>query len=201
MPKVGQRVSLYQQHVDKWKACTRCELKDQRSRVVHARGKVPCSVMFVGESPGESEDVIGQPFVGPAGKLLDWIIAQAWDGYSFPYLMTNLVGCFPREGKKTGDHAPPDQSIKACRPRLAELVKISRPDLVVTVGALATKWVGKFREEIGIGSITSQEGNTRTTLDLPHPAFLIRMVPVQRDLECKRCVIRLRDALQPLIPF
>lgn len=193
MPKIGQRISLYQQHVDRWKGCVRCELKDQRTRVVHARGKIPCSVMFIGEAPGESEDVIGQPFIGPAGKLLDWIISQSWDGYSFPYLMTNLVGCFPREGKKTGDHAPPDQCIKACRPRLEELIKIARPDLVVTVGSLATKWVGKFKKELGV--------EDKATLDLPHPAFLLRMVPVQRDLECKRCVIRLRDALQPLIPF
>ena len=139
--------------------------------------------------------MIGAPFVGPAGKLLDSIIKEAWERGPWAYAMTNLVGCFPAEGKKSGDHAPPDAAIKACRPRLAEIVAMADPALVVTVGTLSTKWVGKYRTELGIKDDV-------TLLDLPHPAALLRIpVPMQQAQECKRCVVRLRDALAPLLPW
>lgn len=70
-------ISLYSAHVERWKSCQRCALGRTRDKIVLAKGRLPCDVLFVGEAPGESEDVIGLPFVGPAGRLLDEMIRDA----------------------------------------------------------------------------------------------------------------------------
>ncbi len=69
--------SRYALHLAKWHDCTACSLHEHRGRMVFARGKIPCDVLFIGEAPGESEDVLGAPFKGPAGKLLDQIVERA----------------------------------------------------------------------------------------------------------------------------
>jgi len=102
----------YKQHREKWNDCEKCELCNQRGSVVLARGKIPCDLLFIGEAPGQSEDVLGVPFVGPAGKLLDSIIDQATltgraeyspgsgkpvPNENFPRIaFTNLVSCIPK---------------------------------------------------------------------------------------------------------
>lgn len=73
----GASLSLFQLHVREWENCTRCPLCETRRNIVLSRGKVPCDVLFIGEGPGESEDVLGAPFVGPAGHLLDHIIERS----------------------------------------------------------------------------------------------------------------------------
>ena len=64
--------SSFQQHREKWRDCQSCLLNKCRNRVVMARGKLPSPILFIGEAPGESENVVGLPFVGPAGRLLDY---------------------------------------------------------------------------------------------------------------------------------
>ena len=102
MPKVP-KLSLYKQHVQRWKSCTACKLCETRKKVVMYRGDVPCDILFIGEAPGPSEDVIGQPFIGPAGHLLDRIIDKAIQPYrkvnpniSFRKVFTNLVCFIPK---------------------------------------------------------------------------------------------------------
>ena len=87
--------SKYQAHRDKWGSCQRCLFCRRRNRVVLARGRVPAQLLLIGESPGASESVIGQPFVGPAGHLLDRILTVAVDG-RVDYALTNLVCCIPK---------------------------------------------------------------------------------------------------------
>lgn len=69
----------FQKHKLRWQSCERCDLCQTRDKTCLVRGKLPADVLFVGEAPGPSEDVIGQPFIGPAGHLLDEIIAEAID--------------------------------------------------------------------------------------------------------------------------
>ena len=130
----------WQQHVEKWRDCRRCPLCEGRNRVVLARGKIPCDVVFIGEAPGESENIRGIPFDGPAGCLLDSIADRAGLG-RLRLLFANLVACFPAEEKRTGSNAPPEIAIKACLPRLRELLDMAKPRLVVCVGELATDWL------------------------------------------------------------
>ncbi len=68
--------SKYQEYKKQWKGCKRCPLYKTRRKIVHCRGSLPCDIFFLGEAPGDSEDLLGKPFVGPAGKLLDRIIAK-----------------------------------------------------------------------------------------------------------------------------
>jgi len=89
------RLTPFQRHARRWSRCQRCRLSQCRNRVVLARGRVPAEVVFVGEAPGASENVIGRPFVGPAGHLLDYVITQGLGPDFRSYAITNLVGCFP----------------------------------------------------------------------------------------------------------
>jgi DNA polymerase len=174
--------SPFQVHKRKWEHCTGCLLAKTRLHVVLVRGRVPCEVLFIGEAPGASEDVIGQPFIGPAGKLLDLIIEQGLDG-QFDYALTNLVCCIPtaEEGKLP---EPPKEAIEACSKRLAEFVALCHPKLIVSVGKLSDKWVIKMpgvAVRIKWASIV-------------HPAAILRMDIAQRGLAIQRCVATLEDA-------
>ena len=189
-------MSDWTNHVERWKDCQDCALGCQRSRIVLARGAIPCDVLFVGEAPGVSEDALGQPFVGPAGKLLDKVIEAARvpigeTRWLWSYAFTNLVACFPREAKATGDHQPAPDEIKACRQRLKEFVKLARPRLIVCVGTLARDWLDpKRRESLDLGL---------PQVSIVHPAFILRMPEVAQSGEIKRCILRIKNASKELV--
>src|SRR5688572_27705229 len=79
MPPLPNRVSLspWQEHKQRWQGGCGHVMCSRALNVVLARGDLPCDVLFIGEAPGDSEDVTGNPFTGPAGSLLDDIITQA----------------------------------------------------------------------------------------------------------------------------
>lgn len=197
LPVVAQTGTPFQRHVARWSSCKSCELAGQRSKVCHFRGAIPCDVLLIGEAPGQSEDVLGRPFVGPAGQLLDQMVSEASAGGIARVGYANLVGCFPREAKDAGTNEPSDESIKACVGRLAEIVAMTRPRIVVRVGKLATKWVNKFTAKYGI-----VEGVR--SVDVIHPAAILRMDdPVQKDHHIRTTVVRIKTAMDEcgLIPF
>lgn len=152
-----------------------------------ARGQLPCDLLFVGEAPGVSEDVLGLPFVGPAGKLLDEIVKRSIVG-PIRIAFYNLIGCFPRDGKKIGDHTPSMESIEACSSRLREFVALAKPRLVVCVGALAAKWLPK----ILAGK------NVVGTIAITHPAAILRTNHAFQSLEAQKCVATIADAMKEL---
>ncbi len=193
--------SLYTIHREAWLGCTRCELHRHRKTVVLCRGQLPCDVLFVGEAPGESENVLGQPFVGPAGQLLDKIITKVirpWledpkktvDGndHSLRWAFTNLVACIPHneDGNK---YEVPKESIKACQPRLVGLAKIAKPKLVVQVGTLSEKhWKAKDWE----AHVSPTDVPRFVKID--HPAFILRNDVSNRGLLIQKCEAVLEDA-------
>lgn len=186
----------FSEHKQKWSNCENCVLHQNRKHVVLARGTIPCQVLFVGEAPGQSEDVLGSPFVGPAGKLLDVMISHTLDG-QYDYAITNLVGCIPlyRSTYKTSFDGPEidgglymsdpgRKEIDACRERLVEFIEVlARPRLVITVGNLATKHMPK--------------GNY-TTVSIVHPSAILRMNKMAQPLEIKRAVAVINDALDDI---
>lgn len=89
--------------------------------------------MFVGEAPGAEEDRQGRPFVGPAGRLLDRLLAFAGFSRAEVYI-TNVVKCRP-----PGNRLPRPEEAAACRPYLAEQVRLIRPQIIVCLGALAAQ--------------------------------------------------------------
>lgn len=194
----------WQVHVARWRDCIRCPLHEGRRSVVLARGSLPCDILFVGEAPGQSEDVLGEPFVGPAGQLLDRIVSEALTSpcMSAPLRIafTNVVACFPREAKQTDDHAPPREAVKACRPRLQEFIVLAKPRLVVFVGSVAdragSEALGKATTLTG-GRVTGH-ATVKLWASIQHPAAILRAPTAGRSLMVRRAVIRLQKAFEQL---
>lgn len=187
MPRVGQAATTpYKRHVNRWKGCTRCGLCEGRKSVVIAHGVVPCDVLFIGEAPGESEDVLGVPFIGPAGKLFDQIVSDALDGTGLTWAFTNLVCCIPRDENNRKVSEPDESFINACRPRLKEFLDLCDPKLVVAVGGLAWAFMPKIIPPGGTGG--------PDVLKLPHPASILRARFAFRGLAAQQCVVDLYDA-------
>lgn len=186
------RVTLtpWQKHVDKWKDCECCHLYTSRTQVVLARGEVPCQVCFVGEGPGVSEDALGQPFIGNAGKLLDSMVAEAMEAAEIKSLrasFTNLVACIPRDVTH-GVIAPPAESVSACHDRLSEFIhSVAKPKIVVAVGTDAKGWLSKTHDLAGMAFES-----------IDHPSFILRSSHAMRGHLIQRAVIILRDAFASL---
>lgn len=181
----------YRRLIENWKDCQRCRLCERRKQVVSARGRVPADVVFVGEAPGESEDVLGSPFVGPAGRLLDKMIATALhDAPDVPTMAWwNLVGCIPKDETNRKKGEPRPDEIEACRPRLESFLEICKPRLIVAVGNLAEKQ----SKAHGWGT-----GFARNVIHVVHPANLLRQDVSSRGLSIQRVMIQLSDAFADL---
>lgn len=189
MPAPKVRVLTWENHKKRWGGCRACGLCEVRSHVVLCRGKLPCDVLFVGEAPGAAEDVLGRPFVGPAGKLLDWQIQEAQDaaGSSLRMAFTNLIACIPLDasGRKTVE--PPKDSIAACKPRLQEMVSIARPRALVMVGKLSQKMCPK-----------NIDWDFEASADIIHPAAILRADLSQQGLANQKVTVTLRDLFEEL---
>ena len=177
-------VTPWRRHVEYWKDCRACGLCEQRDRICLARGTIPCTVLFIGEAPGASENAIGQPFVGPAGQLLDKIIERALPK-GITYALTNLVACFPAEAKAEGINEPTAQEIIACRPRLIEFVNVCEPKMIVCVGKLATAYIN--------------HNDYIPCTDIVHPAAILRMPLAQKQMAVQRAVVTVCRALEDVL--
>ncbi|HSU07018.1 MAG TPA: UdgX family uracil-DNA binding protein [Acetobacteraceae bacterium] len=157
--------------------CRRCHLWEPATQTVFGEGPAHARVMFIGEQPGDQEDVIGRPFVGPAGLMLDRAMAEAGIDRRAAYV-TNAVKHFkftPR-GKRRIHQTPEAPEIQACRFWLdVERVRLA-PALVVLLGATAARAV------LGRAvTITRERGrpirlsDTETAFVTVHPSFLLRV--------------------------
>jgi uracil-DNA glycosylase family protein len=130
--------------------CKGCDLYRNATQTVFGTGPATAKVFIVGEQPGDVEDRKGEPFVGPAGRLLDALLAEAGIDRGAVYL-TNAVKHFSfrldERGKRRIHQRPRSGEVAACRPWLAGELRVVRPSLVVCLGATAAKAVlgPKFR--------------------------------------------------------
>ena len=122
------------------KRCRACDLWKRGTQTVFGEGPSGADVMFVGEQPGNDEDLAGRPFVGPAGRILAQALAQAGIDRNRAYI-TNAVKHFKWEPRgKRRIHAKPNSSeIGACRPWLEAEFEVVRPRAVVCLGATAAQ--------------------------------------------------------------
>jgi uracil-DNA glycosylase family protein len=122
--------------------CRGCDLWKKATQTVFGEGNPDAKVMFVGEQPGDREDLEGSPFVGPAGRILDEALAEVGIERSEVYV-TNVVKHFRWEGATRGKrriHKKPRASeINACRPWLDAELAVVRPEVVVCLGATAAQ--------------------------------------------------------------
>lgn len=190
-------LSLYQQHLETWKGCTRCPLSEHRTRMVFARGRIPCDVLFMGEAPGRSEDVLGKPFVGPAGQLLDAIIARSVPK-DVTHAFTNLVCCIPLEEDGEKAAAPDGKEIKACAPRLTEFIELARPKLIVCVGKLAKDYLDPSERD----NVWKVGGRPELAeikrIDVIHPAAILRANFANRGLLIQRAGVTITTAIEEM---
>src|SRR5213078_3982687 len=120
--------------------CTACPLHETGTQTVFGEGSTKARVVFVGEQPGDQEDLQGRPFVGPAGKLLDRALVEAGIDRSAVYV-TNVVKHFKWEprGKRRIHKKPSAREIAACRPWLDTEIELVKPRAIVCLGATAAQ--------------------------------------------------------------
>jgi DNA polymerase len=120
--------------------CTGCPLFKIGTQTVFGEGRPEAKVLFVGEQPGSDEDLVGKPFVGPAGKLLDRCLTEAGIDRDKTYV-TNAVKHFKWEprGKKRLHKKPSAREIAACRPWLEAEILVLKPAVIVALGATAAQ--------------------------------------------------------------
>ena len=120
--------------------CTACDLYKRGTQTVFGEGAAHARIMFVGEQPGDKEDVEGKPFVGPAGGILNKALAAAGIDRHDVYV-TNAVKHFKWEprGKRRIHKKPNQLEIMACRPWLEAEVAVLKPDVIVCLGATAAQ--------------------------------------------------------------
>lgn len=189
-----------QAHIAKWKTCTACPFHALRKNVVIGRGAIPCDVLFIGEAPGESEDVLGYPFAGRAGKLLTHIIGEALEGKPLRIAYTNVICCIPYDElmHKLAE-GPTDESMEACEPRLIEFVRIAKPRLLILVGKHAKKRISGQAMFYGYDEKANLwRQNPLEFQEITHPAAILRTNVMQQEMEVRRCVVRLRESFQRL---
>ena len=155
--------------------CTRCKLHSTRKSIVFGVGDPSAALMFVGEAPGEQEDKKGEPFVGPAGELLDKMIeAMGWSRQTV--YINNILSCRP-----PGNRNPQPDEVSACKPFLEARIGAIAPRIIVALGRPAANTLlgtdapisalrGRFHDRHGI-----------KVMPTFHPAYLLREPDRKRD--------------------
>ena len=148
--------------------CKKCRLGATRTNLVFGVGPVPSPVVFVGEGPGQQEDLKGEPFVGPAGKLLDDMLSIIDLSRENSYIC-NIVKCRPPQNRD-----PMDDEQDACIGYLYEQLRILQPKIIVCLGRIAAMRLIKpdFRITREHGNWSERDGVLYTALY--HPSALLR---------------------------
>ena len=157
--------------------CRGCGLFRRATQTVFGEGASHARIMLVGETPGDREDVVGRPFVGPAGQLLDRALDAAKIDRSTVYV-TNVVKHFKWEprGKRRLHKRPLPSEIAACMPWLRMEIDLVRPKIIVCLGATAGQALFGSRF-----SVTRERGRFLTSSYAPfvlatlHPSALLRI--------------------------
>jgi len=179
--------------------CRACDLWEKGTQTVFGEGRLQAKLMFIGEQPGNEEDLTGKPFVGPAGRLFDEALAEAGIDRQQAYV-TNVVKHFKWEprGKRRIHKKPNSLEIAACHPWLEAEVALIKPEIIVALGATAAQTLlgSKFR-------VTKQRGefleSTLATYVMAtvHPSSILRAPDDEtRRLEYRRFVDDLKKLSQ-----
>jgi uracil-DNA glycosylase family 4 len=149
--------------------CRRCKLCKGRTNIVFGVGNPDARLMFVGEGPGEDEDLKGEPFVGKAGSLLTDIITKGMGLRRSDVYIANVVKCRPPNNRD-----PEPDEIVACEPFLKRQVALVNPEVIVSLGKFATQALLGDRTPISRRRGTWHEYEGRPLMPTFHPAYLLR---------------------------
>lgn len=165
--------------------CHGCDLWRPATQAVMGEGPVPAPLMLVGEQPGDREDVVGKPFVGPAGELLDRALQAAGIDRERAFV-TNVVKHFKwrPSGKRRLHDRPNSAQVRACRPWLDAELGLVRPRVLVLLGATAAQSMlgPAFRVTRERGRFVESALAPRVLATI-HPSAILRAQPEARELE------------------
>ncbi|HEX4964665.1 MAG TPA: UdgX family uracil-DNA binding protein [Thermoanaerobaculia bacterium] len=157
--------------------CTACDLYKNATQAVMGEGPREAAVFFIGEQPGDQEDLTGRPFVGPAGKVFDDALAEAGIAREEVYV-TNAVKHFKWEPRgKRRIHAKPNAGeVRACRPWLEAELALVKPRIIVCLGATAAQSLmgTKFKVTVERGKFFETPWAPWLTATI-HPSAILRM--------------------------
>lgn len=166
-------------------SCQACDLYRHATQTVFGEGPARARILFIGEQPGDQEDLQGHPFVGPAGKLLDRAIEEAELDRRLIYV-TNLVKHFKFEqrGKRRIHMKPNSLEIQACRPWLNSELSLVRPEVVVCLGATAAQaMLGKSFRVTRERGVLLPHPQVKQVMATIHPSALLRMPDADKRRE------------------
>jgi len=177
------------------RSCTRCILHKYRRNAVPGEGSLEAKVFFLGEAPGRKEDEEGRPFVGAAGKLLDTLLRNIGLSRNQVFI-TNVVKCRPPNNRD-----PRDDEVNACSMYTNEILSLVNPDIIVTLGNHAGKyvfailsnrsWLGVSRHRGRIYELTVGVLNKRVkVIPTYHPAAALYNPVLRQELENDFILIR-----------
>jgi uracil-DNA glycosylase len=181
--------------------CKACDLWKRGTQTVFGEGARRAEVLFVGEQPGNEEDLSGQPFVGPAGRLFDDALTEAGIDRKQTYV-TNVVKHFKWEprGKRRIHKKPNAREISACRPWLEAEIDLIKPKIIVCLGATAAQALlgPKFRVSKQRGQFIESD-LAPYILATVHPSSILRAPDDEtRHAEKRRFVDDLKKVAQVL---
>jgi uracil-DNA glycosylase family 4 len=180
MPSPEERrerlVELYRQV----RSCDRCPLSQTRTQAVFGAGNANADLMFVGEAPGQQEDLQGIPFVGRAGKLLDELLAENGLRRDDVFIANVL------KSRPPGNRDPEPLEIEACKPYLFHQVELIEPTVICTLGNFATKLLTGSPAGItrvhGVPQVHTLGERTVQIFPIFHPAAGLRTPSVKELL-------------------
>nr|MDO8099521.1 uracil-DNA glycosylase [Candidatus Njordarchaeota archaeon] len=173
--KVLELVEQINQEV---RECTKCELHKERKNAVPGDGNVRTRIMFIGEAPGQDEDLQGRPFVGAAGKLLSQLLSSIGLRRDDVYI-TNIVKCRP-----PGNRPPRVGEISACSEYLERQIRIINPKTICPMGNVALKtFLGKDSSISKVHGQRNQSKEGRVIFPLYHPAAALYVGGLKTVLE------------------
>lgn len=158
--------------------CRLCSLHETRTNIVFGVGNPHARVVFVGEAPGANEDAQGEPFVGQAGHLLDKMLVEQTGIAREEVYIANVLKCRP-----PGNRDPRPEEVEVCSPFLREQIRSIWPDVIMTMGNPATRFI--LRTEVGITRLRGKVFHEGHFAVLPtfHPAAVLRDSRKLPDLE------------------
>ena len=159
-----------------FRGCEACALGTTRRSFVFGEGHPTADLMFVGEGPGEDEDLSGRPFVGKAGRLLDRII-EAMSLKRGDVFIANVVKCRP-----PGNRSPLPDEVATCTPILIRQIETVQPRVIVALGATAFRFFKGGNVSITRGRGRTFEWHGHTVMPTFHPAYVLRNPRAKREV-------------------
>ena len=166
----------WEQLAHKVSICENCKLCENRTQTVLERGNRSARWMFIGEGPGEQEDLQGRPFVGASGQLLDKMIAAMKLDTEQDVYIANVIKCRPPRNRN-----PEPEEISSCKNYLLQQINLVKPQMIITLGRYAVQTL--LDTELAVGKL---RGKVHHYQSIPliatyHPSYLLRTPSAKKD--------------------